>query len=78
MQNSSLTMHDTKMCEAESNSTEKIGLGSDSHKINDWLINQISTGIFLPNIFPCSLVLVSIPVVGKCLVYKQTFVYHKF
>ena len=25
---SSLTMHDTKMCEVESMSTEKIGLGS--------------------------------------------------
>ena len=28
MQISSLTMHDTKMHEAESDSTEKIGLGS--------------------------------------------------
>ena len=28
MQISSLTMHDTKMYEAESDSTEKIGLGS--------------------------------------------------
>ena len=48
MQISSLTMHDTKMYEAESDSTEK-NWSSNSHKINDWLINQISTRISLPN-----------------------------
>ena len=39
-------MHDTKMYEAESDSTKK--LPRISHKVNDWLINQISTGISLP------------------------------
>ena len=47
MQISSLTMHDTKMYEAESDSTEK-KWPRINHKINDWLINQISTGISLP------------------------------
>ena len=47
MQISSLTMHDTKMYEAESDSMEK-NWPRISHKINDWLINQISTGISLP------------------------------
>ena len=47
MQISSLTMHDTKMYEAESDSTEK-NRSRISHKINDWLINQISTGKSLP------------------------------
>ena len=41
-------MHDTKMYEAESDSTEKNWPGIN-HKMNDWLINQISTGIYLPN-----------------------------
>ena len=44
MQISSLTMHDTKMY--ESDSMEK--WPRINHKINDWLINQISTGISLP------------------------------
>ena len=35
------------MYEAESDSTENYP--RISHKINDWLINQISTGICLPN-----------------------------
>ena len=48
MQISSLTMHDTKMYEAESDSTEK-NWSRISHKINDWLINPISTRISLPN-----------------------------
>ena len=47
MQISSLTMHDTKLYEAESDSTEK-SWARISHSINDWLINQISTGISLP------------------------------
>ena len=47
MQISSLTMHDTKMYEAESDSTEK--RPRISHKINDWLISQNSTGISLPS-----------------------------
>ena len=46
MQMSSITMHDTKMYKAESDSMKK--LARISHKINDWLINQISTGISLP------------------------------
>ena len=48
MQLSSLTMHNTKMYEAESDSTEKKNWARISHKINDWLINQISTEISLP------------------------------
>ena len=47
MQISSLNMHDTKMYEAELDSTEK-NWPRISHKINDWLINQISTVISLP------------------------------
>ena len=57
MQISSLTMHDTKIYEAESYCREKIGLESII-KINDWLINQISTGISLPIPLPsCFLIL---------------------
>ena len=40
-------MHDTKLYEAELDSTEK-SWPRISHSINDWLINQISTGISLP------------------------------
>ena len=40
-------MHDTKMYEAKLDSTEK-NWSRISHKINNWLINQISTGISLP------------------------------
>ena len=50
MQISSLTMHDTKIYEAESDSMEK-NWSRISHKINDWLINQISTEISLPTIY---------------------------
>ena len=49
MQINSLTMHDTKMYEAESDSTEK-NWPRISHKINVWLINQMSTGISLPKV----------------------------
>ena len=49
MQIISLTMHDTKMYEAESNLTEKKS-PRISHKIIDWLINQISTAIPLPSL----------------------------
>ena len=47
MQISSLTMYDTKMYEAESDSTEK-NWPRISHKINNWLINQINIRISLP------------------------------
>ena len=47
MQIISLTMHDTKMNKAELDSMEKIWLRI-SHKIPDWLINQISRETSLP------------------------------
>ena len=50
MQISSLTMYDTKMYEADSDSTEK-NWPRMSHKINYWLI--IGTGMSLPNIMCC-------------------------
>ena len=58
MQISSLTMHDTKMYEAESDSMGK-KWPRINHKINDWLINQISTGIPLPKIAKKALLLLS-------------------
>ena len=53
MQISSLIMHGTKMYEAESDSTEK-NWPRISHKINDCLIDQISTGISLPKSLTCN------------------------
>ena len=47
MQINSLNMQDTKLYEAESNYREK-NYSWISHVLNDWLINQIRTGISLP------------------------------